>query len=391
MLRVVFFACTVAVLLGLAAFRSGGPMFLEMTLPANSTLAHASLKQEPWTRLIEATNVGQPASDVESGLRVLMLNATSYDSAYVTKMKSLIAKQFPGATLTDCWDMNPQNLAQLLASHHIAVVTYPAKGSSQQVRALGKTLKQFVQQGGSVVFSGTDQFGILQHYGLFDLDFGYFCSGMEVHEDDLDHPILTGTPHDFFLANYVYPLDISDPGFVVLAAIHGYPAAGVKIIGNGKVVYLGMEYYYDEPVSSLILENTLRWLTPPELKSVAATVTTQDNNWNPRAGRRSEERLYAGSGNQAPAVSGPQFEIRLFPNPYYEKGTLDISLEKSAPVYVEMTNEAGGLVSVLLPYRTLNQGFYRLELPNLPTGIYFVKCQIGDQVSVKKVVKTASK
>ncbi len=387
MLRVASFTCTVAVLLGLAAFRIGGPKFLETTLPANSTLANAYQKLEPCVRFSEANYLNHGTSDFFSGLRILMLNTTSYDSAYVIKMKNLITKQLPGATLTDCWDVSPQNLTRLLASHHIVVITYPAKGSGTQVRALGKALKQFVQQGGAVVISGTDQFGILQHYGLFDLDFGYFCSGMEVHEDALDHPVLAGTPPDFFLENYVYPLDISDPNFIVLADIHGYPATGFKSIGNGKVVYLGLEYYYDEPVSTRILENTLRWLAQDREEGI---LNNSPANWSVRAtSQRNEERLFAGSGNPAANANTPAFELKLYPNPYYEKGTLDITLEKSAQVSVEMTNETGGLITVLLPYRTLNQGFYRFELPNLASGVYFIKCQISNQTTVKKVVKMA--
>ena len=56
---------------------------------------------------------------------------------------------------------------------------------------------------------------------------------------------------------------------------------------------------------------------------------------------------------------------------------------------VEMTDETGVAISVLLPYRMLNAGLYRLELPNVSPGVYFVKCQIGMQTTVRKVVKTA--
>jgi len=377
----------------LTAFRfDNGPMFSTFALPVNTTLAHAAANQNEVEENAWQSNTdkGSFASE-DVGLRVLMLNTTAYDSAYVDKMKTLIAKRIPGATFTDYWGSDAQNLSQILTTHQIVVVTYPAKGTSKQVRAFGKVLKQFAQQGGSVIFSGTDQFGILQYYGLFDLDFGYFCSGIKVHEDVTEHPVLAGTPTDFVLANYAYPLDISDPGFVVLANINGYPAAGVKSIGSGKVVYLGLEYYYDEPVSTQILENTIRWLAlgHDELAAENGQVTNENTIWQQtRIARRSEERLFAGSGGQTASSSVPAtFELKIYPNPYYEKGTLDISLEKSAPVTVEMTDERGGLVSVLLPYRTLSQGFYRLELPNVSNGVYFVKCQVGNQTTVKKVVK----
>ena len=55
-----------------------------------------------------------------------------------------------------------------------------------------------------------------------------------------------------------------------------------------------------------------------------------------------------------------------------------------------MTDESGGIVAILLPSRVLNQGFYRLEVPNVPSGVYFVKCRIGNQTTVKKVVKVTT-
>jgi len=277
------------------------------------------------------------------------------------------------------------------------VITYPASGVSRQIRAYGKVLKEYVQEGGAVLFSGTDQFGILQQYGLFDLDFGYFCSGMQVHEDAYEHPVLASTPSDFSLANYVYPLDISDANFITLADIRGYPAIGFKQIGSGKVVYLGMEYYYDEVVSSQILENTVRWLTPLSAGAVAETSLAsaaqqpaENTSWQTRSARRTEERLFAGSVGTAPAANSPTFDMKVYPNPYLEKATLDINLEKSAPVTIEMTDETGGRVAVLLPYRVLSPGFYRVEVPNVAPGIYFVKCQAGNQTTVKKVVKVAA-
>lgn len=394
MLRVASFAALMVSLFGLAAYRSGGPELLERPLPANSTVANLFVIQGnvglQWADAADAALADTAAKSV----RVLMLNYTAYDSAYIHKMKTLLAKRLPGIALTDFWGGTPQQLSEALAAQDLVVITYPAAGVSRQIRAYGKVLKEYVQEGGAVLFSGTDQFGILQQYGLFDLDFGYFCSGMQVHEDAYDHPVLASTPSDFSLANYVYPLDISDANFITLADIRGYPAIGYKPIGNGKVVYLGMEYYYDEVVSSQILENTVRWLTPlstgAEVALAGGQQPVENTTWQTRSAHRTEERLFAGSNGAAPATSTPTFDMKVYPNPYLEKATVDVNLEKSAPVTIEMTDETGGRVAVLLPYRVLSPGFYRVEVPNVAPGIYFVKCQAGNQTTVKKVVKVAA-
>jgi len=386
MLRVAYFKVLVAGLFSLAAYHTGGPKFSEQTLPVNSTVAHF-FDQE--TRLASDV-LASPDADSVKGLHVLMLNYSSYDSAYVSKVRGLIVQRLPGVVLTDFWSGSDQSLKGLLKGQQMVVIPYPATGDSKQIRNYGKILAQYVRQGGAVVFSGTDQFGVLQHYGLFDLDFGYFCTDLEVHTNASEHPILLGTQSDFTLANYVYPLDVSDPNFVTLAEIRGYPAVGFKQLGAGKVVYLGLEYYYDEYLSTLILENTLRWLAPAATLGPASAPATREEpaDWTARSVRRSQETLFAGSGRQT-AVKAPDFELKIYPNPYFEKASVDINLEKAGPVTVEMTDETGVTVSLLLPYRVLNAGFYRLELPNVSTGVYFVKCRIGNQTTVRKVVKAS--
>ncbi len=385
MLRVASFVALVAGLLNLAAYQAGDPKFLERPFPVNSTIANFFLEGE---RPAPAAVPSAVSTDSAAGLRVLMLNYTAYDSAYVSKVKGLIAQRLPGVITTDFWDGSAQALHEVLHGQQIVVVTYPARGNPRQVRAYGKILDQFVQQGGAVVFSGTDQFGILQQYGLFDLNYGYFCSDLEVHEDALEHPLFNGTPVDFSPTNYVYPLDITDPGFVLLADVRGFPALGYKQLGAGKVVYLGLEYYYDETVTTRILENTLRWLAPVQEKFTPAAPAEENTAWASRPVRRSEETLYAGSGRTN--VQAPAFELKIYPNPYLEKATLDLNLEKSAPVSVEMTDETGVVVAIVLPYRVLNSGFYRFELPNVAPGVYFVKCQAGNQTIVRKVVKVST-
>ncbi len=387
MLRVAYFKILVASLFSLAAYQSGSPKFPKQTYPVNSTIATFGYQDTPFF------SDEQLASEADSvaGLHVLMLNYSSYDSAYVGKVRSLIAQRLPGVELTDFWAGSDQTLKEILVNQQIVVIPYAATGDPKMICNYGKVLQQFVRKGGAVVFSGTDQFGVLQNFGLFDLDFGYFCTELEIHANALDHPILQGTQTDFTLANYIYPLDIPDPNFVSLADIRGYPALGYKPLGAGKVVYLGFEYYYDEFLSSLILENTLRWLSPVTTPNLTAAPESRENNtpdWAARSVRRSHETLFAGSGRQT-AVKTPDFELKIYPNPYYEKATVDLNLEKSAPVTVEMTDETGVTISVLLPYRMLNAGLYRLELPNVSPGVYFVKCRIGMQTTVRKVVKTS--
>ena len=132
------------------------------------------------------------------------------------------------------------------------------------------------------------------------------------------------------------------------------------------MIYLGLEYYFDEPQSSRLLTNALRWGIKPRIK-------------------RSEIVLYAGKG----AAKTNVFDLKIYPNPYVSKATLDIDITKPTSLSVEMTDELGRNVALLLPRRNLSTGLYRLELPNLEPGVYLVQCKSNEGTVVRKVVKAA--
>ncbi len=351
-------------ILGLAAFRSD-PFSHDRPFPFNSTMAHLFLEDERSApaSMSEATLA---EADSLNGLRVMMLNYFAYDSAYANKVQRVIQRRMPSSVFTEFWDGSKDDLTTVLFGQDAVVIAYPSGGSTDAAKAYGKVLNQYIRQGGVVVLTGTHEFGTLQHLGLFDLDYGYYCKERSVGQVLPDHPVFQGVGSDFSAEVYQYPLDISDPAFVTLADVRGYPFMGFKQIGSGKVVYLGLEYYFDEPQSSRLLSNVLRWAAKPRVK-------------------RSEVVLYAGKGFEKPN----SFDLKIYPNPYVSKATLDIEITKPTSMAVEMTDELGRLVSVLLPRRNLSTGLYRLELPNVEPGVYLVQCISSEGTVARKVVKTS--
>lgn len=348
----------------LAAFRSD-PFSHDRPFPFNSTLAHLFLEDERGLP-VSASEIAAVDPDSLSGVRVMMLNTFAYDSAYANKVQRIINRRFPACVFSEFWDGNSDDLSAMLASQDVVVIAYPSGAASEQIRSFGKILQQYVRTGGLVILTGTHEFGSLQQLGLFDLDYGYYCKEKNIGQTQAEHPVFQAVGTTFSTEVYQYPLDISDPNFVTLADVRGYPFMGYKQSGSGKVVYLGLEYYFDEPQSSLILTNALRWAAKPRPK-------------------RSEVVLYA--GKFAPQAN--TFDLKIYPNPYFSKATLDIELSKATSMAVEMTDELGRQVAVLLPRRNLAAGFYRLEIPNLSPGVYFVQCQTSENTEVRKVVKSA--
>lgn len=353
-----------AAILGLAAFRSD-PFYHDRVLPFNSTLDQLVAEDE-FTMPVSIGETSMAEVDTTYGLRVMMLNSFVYDSAYPNKVQRVIQRRLTSSAFTEFWEGSTDELSAALTGQDVVVLAYPSGNAPELIRSYGKVLNQFVRQGGSVVLTGTHEFGALQQLGLFDLDYGYYCKERSVGQTLSEHPVFQGVGTDFSTEVYQYPLDISDPAFVTLAEVRGYPFMGYKQLGAGKVVYLGLEYYLDEPQSARLLTNVLRWVAKPRVK-------------------RSEVVLYAGKGFEKPN----SFDLKIYPNPYVSKATLDIDITKPSSVAVDMTDELGRVVAVLLPRRNLSTGLYRLELPNLDPGVYLVQCQSTEGTVVRKVVKAA--
>ncbi len=77
--------------------------------------------------------------------------------------------------------------------------------------------------------------------------------------------------------------------------------------------------------------------------------------------------------------------VNVFPNPFAETATINVSLESSAEVTVEVMNSVGQIVS-RVDYGTLtgNQNL-TLDGTKLNSGVYFVHVRIGDELATKRV------
>lgn len=386
MLRTLLTLASTFGLLCLSSFRLGDPFYDRNPLIYNTTVEHMFL---PDARLTPAFDERDGSMGIDTAMRshVLMLDYSAYGSPYSEKVRGIIGRYLPKTVFTDFSEGSSEDLSRAMAGCDVVVIAYPAASATGVVKSYGKALNQFVQQGGTVVFTGTHEFEILQQFGLFELDFGYFSKDRPIHAQHSGHPLFEGVGADVSLSNFAYPLDISDSGFVTLADVGGYPVIGYKPMGAGKVIYIGVEYYFDEAASSNILINAITWSANDRgVDLVAANaVPAIEPIKTSSLKQRSEEMLYAGSGSKAEPI-----DLKVYPNPYFSKATLDVELTKSTALMVEMTDEVGRSVAVILPKKTVGPGLCRFDLPNIAPGIYFLQVQLGEKTYVRKVVKSAS-
>ena len=364
---------------GLWSFRPLDVSFEQNPSIYNSILAQL-VRPEPAPEIDYRSTVSI-VPDTFTHRRVFMFDYSSYGSPYNGKVKAIIERYLPNTTFAEFSNSEPESLISQLSNCDVAVVAYPSTAAKGVLQAVNKALKQFVQSGGTVILTGTHEFEILQQMGLFDLDFGYYSKERPIHINKSAHPICQGVHNDFALSNFSYPLDVSDSAFVTLADVDGYPVIGYKNVGLGKAIYIGVEYYFDESESSQILLNAIS----RDLEVENDHIVEVDPLFQSSSPRKNEELLFAGTGPKMEEV-----DLKIYPNPYYSKATLDINVAKPTPVMVEMTDKLGRIVALVFPKKTIGPGLCRFELPNINPGIYFLQVQMGGQTYVRKVVKSST-
>lgn len=81
-------------------------------------------------------------------------------------------------------------------------------------------------------------------------------------------------------------------------------------------------------------------------------------------------------------------QVQLYPNPFREHTTLELTLDRETEVSVEIRDLTGGLVQQLLSNQFLQAGAYThtLQLPKRPSGLYLAVIRAGDRMITRKLM-----
>lgn len=371
-------------LLSDAAFALNTSGFCDFFSP-NTTIAHRQFASESVEQVLPAPGFlpehTTPADSITlAPVRILMFDYASYDSIYAAKVESMLRRNLPNARIRAFWSGTAGDLETALIDRQVVVMPYPSNGDSDALQAYGAVLKNFVRAGGSVIFTGTHEYDVLRQLGLFDLDYAYYFADPVLQRPSFEHAVTAGLPTSFSLTNYAYPLEVSDPDFVSLADVNGYSSVGYKMLGKGSAIYLGLEYYYEEAYATRLLLNSIAWGNKLSKAARAGRAAA-----NPNRPRRLTLRL---APHEIPAKDS--IGLKIFPNPFVDRADIELAVGEPTPISIEINDQMGNLVAVMLSRKTLAQGKHVLELPNLPPGVYFVKCKSGELITVRRVVKIAA-
>lgn len=181
---------------------------------------------------------------------------------------SSILTGYPQATISTTTTTNGAALAAALADKKMFVIPQLQDAAvSGLFGGFADELNAFAAQGGVVVVlpGNFDNGAFINSTGLFDITVTGFDNGNAIEVSDETHPLTEDVPAVFFTTNGTSPVTTINADAIVLAQQPvanfggGGPVAAYRNIGEGKAIYLGFTYTFNDPNAELLLKNAARW------------------------------------------------------------------------------------------------------------------------------------
>lgn len=195
---------------------------------------------------------------------------------------------FTNYTLTTTGTIDPGTLNGLLVGKNVLLIPEQQSGTGTTWSNLGPVIRQFVSNGGSVVFCGSSSSFAENLFltGIFTGTYANDETGFSLTVSTLTDPITTGLTNSNFIApSATYSMNITNPDKVTLVHYQGNDLVTYRYFGSGKAIYIGFDYNASNSETQRIIANAIEWgginaLPPwihlnPTTDTVNAAATTQ--------------------------------------------------------------------------------------------------------------------
>lgn len=200
-----------------------------------------------------------------STLRALILDAVSYNSGIGSNMQNWLENRYEGTKYQVTRyhsNLLPSDLAATLQNMDLVVIPNYYNIWWMPPSELGAVLRNYLELGGTVVFTGSSFPYEFTQLGL---------STVQNYLVTFSEPLGYTAPSDPLVENVSNTVAGPDPIFgwkftdsewqkiVYQANYTDYTVAGYKKMALGQLIYLGFEYYYDSEPGNTILKNAAEW------------------------------------------------------------------------------------------------------------------------------------
>ena len=173
-----------------------------------------------------------------------------------------IDQYFTNYILTTTDTVDPVGLNGLLQGKNVLLITEQQNGSDVVWIALGPVIRQFLSNGGSVIFCGSASSlsNNLFSTGVFNGSFVGDETGKNLEVLNNTDPLTAGLNIPSFTGpNATYSLNITNPDKVTLVRYHNKDVVAYRYFGSGKAIYVGFDFYNSDSNSKKIIANAIEW------------------------------------------------------------------------------------------------------------------------------------
>jgi PKD repeat protein len=171
---------------------------------------------------------------------------------------------FTNYTNTETTTNNPSVLSNLLVGKNVLLIPEQEMASPGIFNAFTSVFNMFLLNGGSIIQCGTGdgQDSTLTTTGLWHGDYSTDIGGgfNSYNVDSLSHPIMAGVSGNLLTApSATYVMHFTDSDRHVLARYQTDDVVSYRKVSNGKVIYLGFDYYNSDDDTKKMLANAVQW------------------------------------------------------------------------------------------------------------------------------------
>jgi hypothetical protein len=318
------------------------------------------------------TSVVQAQAQTESGsVNVLMVDAFVYDQHYSDQISGAFSRLGTDVVVNSLADESLSSLETALINQDLVIVTYANKGDMCHLARYGKALAAYAAQGGVVVFTGAHDISKLNFFQLLNFEKVTYSPAPQI--ETLKQNLFTKLfPNRFTTHNYTYPATIANPDYVSLAQDQGNTVYGYAKRGKGLIFYVGLEFYAIDEVNRLVLNNLVDFVRNQKSGKLTGNTVAKSAPVLIRSIEAQNNQLV---------------EWNVFPNPYVTRTQAEFIVNTPSKVEANIFSTSGVLLARPILSTIFEAGKHNLDIPDLPYGTFMIHLRIGDQVSIKKIVR----
>jgi PKD repeat protein len=180
----------------------------------------------------------------------------------ISSVKSAIHHYFNNDTIITTSTTVPGTLSGLLVGKNILLIPEQETGDPNVWIPLGPVIRQFVNNGGSVIFCGSysSEANCMFNTGVFTGSYSDNEQFNTMHISSLADPLVEGlTSPSFDAPEATWAMNITNTDKVSVVDYQGDDIVTYRFLGAGKAIFIAFDYFDTNDEADRIIANAVKW------------------------------------------------------------------------------------------------------------------------------------